>query len=230
MIFDSSQSLGWAHPLVRAATPYVGSRRRGYDPNQPRVPRGHSDGGQWTDNVRWVRAQFAAAERPPIGPPGRFAIALELARLLIDAFRRENGQLELFGHRTGAVTVTTIDGRNVYGSNPDLGEWRSIDRAEANRLRAIILQKHPELVDPDNIGRMPLNALYHAETNILLRAAKQHGGSLAGRTLEVFGDRPLCNNCPIVLPYVGLELGNPTVTFSDPSGLRRTMRDGRWIE
>jgi hypothetical protein len=24
-------------------------RGRGYDPNQPRVPAGHSDGGQWTD-------------------------------------------------------------------------------------------------------------------------------------------------------------------------------------
>jgi hypothetical protein len=74
---------------------------------------------------------------------------------------------------------------------------------------------------------MPLNAFYHAETNVLLRAARQHGGSLAGRTLEVFGDRALCNNCKKVLPYVGLELGNPTVTFIEPDGTRWTMRDGR---
>src|SRR5687768_10670232 len=26
--------------------------RQGYDPNQPRVPAGHSDGGQWTSNGR----------------------------------------------------------------------------------------------------------------------------------------------------------------------------------
>lgn len=25
------------------------NRGHGYDPNQPRVPAGHSDGGQWTD-------------------------------------------------------------------------------------------------------------------------------------------------------------------------------------
>lgn len=111
-----------------------------------------------------------------------------------------------------------------------MGEWRSIDRTEANRLREIILRKHPELADPDNIGRMPFNALYHAETNVLLRAARQHGGSLAGRTLEVFSDRRMCNTCPIILPYVGLELGNPKVTFIELNGARRTMRDGRWID
>jgi hypothetical protein len=27
-----------------------GQRRGGYDPSQPRVPVGHSDGGQWTDD------------------------------------------------------------------------------------------------------------------------------------------------------------------------------------
>jgi hypothetical protein len=29
---------------------HVGRDARGYDPNQPRVPAGHSDGGQWTDD------------------------------------------------------------------------------------------------------------------------------------------------------------------------------------
>ena len=35
---------------LRGAT--QGLRRGGYDPNQPRVPAGHSDGGQWTDDDR----------------------------------------------------------------------------------------------------------------------------------------------------------------------------------
>ncbi len=227
MIFDSPQAPGWAHPLARAEISGVGRRRRGYDPNQPRVPKGHSDGGEWTDDNRWIGVQFAAAERPPMGPRRSYAIALEIARRLIDVFRRENGQLELFGDRRGAVTVTTIDGRQIYGSNPNLGEWRSIDRSEADRLRATVVQKHPELADPDNIGRRPLNAFYHAETNVLLRAARQHGGSLAGRTLEVFGDRELCRNCKEILPYVGVELGNPTVTFIEPDGTRWKMRNGR---
>jgi hypothetical protein len=30
------------------------------------------------------------------------------------------------------------------------------------------------------------------------------------------------------LPKLGLELGNPTVTFIDHAGLGLTMRDGRW--
>jgi hypothetical protein len=47
--------------------------------------------------------------------------------------------------------------------------------------------------------------------------------------LEVYSDRELCNNCKIVLPKVGLELGNPTVTFIDDAGRRLTMRDGIWL-
>jgi hypothetical protein len=77
---------------------------------------------------------------------------------------------------------------------------------------------------------MPNNALFHAETTVLMRAAKQAGGTLAGRTLTVYGDSRTCNNCEIVLPYVGLELGNPTVTFVNPDGKTMTMRDGSWID
>ncbi|MBX9777866.1 MAG: hypothetical protein K2Y71_26095 [Xanthobacteraceae bacterium] len=44
-----------------------GLRRSGYDPNQPRVPEGHPDGGQWTNNgratgTRSFRAIVDAAE------------------------------------------------------------------------------------------------------------------------------------------------------------------------
>jgi len=35
----------------RERTPRFG-RRGHYDPNQPRVPAGHADGGQWTDDGR----------------------------------------------------------------------------------------------------------------------------------------------------------------------------------
>ena len=53
-------------------------------------------------------------------------------------------------------------------------------------------------------------------------------GTLTGRTLEVFADRPMCATCRKVLPKLGLELGNPTVTFVDDTGLRLTMRNGQW--
>jgi hypothetical protein len=32
-----------------------------------------------------------------------------------------------------------------------------------------------------------------------------------------------------LFPKIGLELGNPTVTFVDPKGRRRTMQDGEWL-
>jgi len=42
-------------------------------------------------------------------------------------------------------------------------------------------------------------------------------------------DREMCRSCVRLLPLIGLELGNPTVTFTSPSGRVRTMRDGSWI-
>jgi hypothetical protein len=58
--------------------------------------------------------------------------------------------------------------------------------------------------------------LFHAETNVLLRAAEANGGTLAGKSLDIYVDRKLCPNCERVVPLVGLELGNPTLTFVDP--------------
>jgi hypothetical protein len=96
-------------------------------------------------------------------------------------------------------------------------------------MRARLMAKYPEYFPSSNIGNMPANAVYHAETNVLLRAARANGGSLAGRILEVYGDTRVCNNCGSVLPFVGLELGNPTVTFVNPGGRRQTMTNGAWI-
>jgi hypothetical protein len=62
MIFDSPQLPGWRHPLTRATTRVGGNQRRGYDPNQPRVPAGDPDGGQWT------RIGRGAAQRNELTP------------------------------------------------------------------------------------------------------------------------------------------------------------------
>src|SRR5262245_49819839 len=78
-----------------------GQRRGGFDPNQPRVPAGHSDGGQWTDDNRWtdrrVRLrgvlQLAAGERPPLDPR---RLALWVARKAIEAILRELASWDLF--------------------------------------------------------------------------------------------------------------------------------------
>jgi hypothetical protein len=120
-----------------------------------------------------------------------------------------------------------IDGRTFFGSNSRLPLYTLRDRAEADAMREIIKRKYPEVVG-SNDGEIPMDALYHAESNVLLRAAREHGGSLAGRTLEVVTDNIMCNSCSDILPLVGVELGNPTVTFIDRRGQARTMRNGKW--
>lgn len=107
------------------------------------------------------------------------------------------------------------------------------DRRAADTLRDALKEKYPDDFKGDNLGNMPNNALYHSETTVLLRAARQNGGALTGMNLEVYSDRQLCNNCEKILPYVGVELGNPTVTYLyGPKGSEKakTMRDGRWLE
>ncbi|MPZ41292.1 MAG: hypothetical protein GEU95_25250 [Rhizobiales bacterium] len=120
-----------------------------------------------------------------------------------------------------------VDGKRFFGSNSRLPLYTSRDRREADNLRDILIQKYPHLVG-SNKGEVPMDELYHAETNVLLRASRELGGTLRGRTLEVVVDRPMCASCQDILPYVGLELGNPTVTFIGPRGETRTMRDEAW--
>ena len=225
-----------------AGAPHVGAhgqRRGGYDPSQPRVPAGHSDGGQWTDDDRsasgrWGRLrdalQLAAGEPPPFDPR-RFA--LWLARKAIEAVLRELTKWDLFGHHDPdkvTVAVTMIDGREFHGTSSDRGDWTAIDHAAAYRLRAIIARRFPHQAKGKALGQWPLDALFHAETNLLLRAARENGGTLAGRTIDVFVDGRTCPSCKRVLGDVARELGNPTVTFTNTRTGRvmGVVRDGRW--
>jgi hypothetical protein len=153
-----------------------------------------------------------------------------LAMSVIEAYRSEKGLRDLFNRKTGTVAWIRLDGKDIFGSNSDSPTYSRIDRAAAEAMRGTLLEKHPEVMNSDNIGRMPNNALFHAETTVLLRAARENGGTLAGRTMEVYVDDIVCNNCELVLPKVGLELGNPTVTFIDRTGRTLTMRDGRWLQ
>lgn len=250
-----------------------------FSPSQPRVPKGNSDGGQWTnaggssggeagragrndprvisdatpDNEWRPGAQFAAKipKRPGIGhnqgPPlnevpktprekpdvrsaiGGAAVA-ETGWRLIDDFRSGNFLRNLFGERLGTVAVTTIEGENIFGVNSGSPTYNRVDRAEADQLRDRYWVAEHSIPLPGAAGQMPSNAFYHAETTILLRAARQNGGTLSGRSIEIVSDRQMCNNCDKVLPFVGRELGNPRVTFIGPDGSTRTMQDGRWID
>jgi hypothetical protein len=103
-----------------------------------------------------------------------------------------------------------------------------MDYREAVAFRDVLVSKYPNIMATENIGAKPNDALFHAEANILLRIARDNGGTLAGRSIEIHSDRSLCPSCNVVLPHVGLELGNPVVKFVGPRGETRTIRDGTW--
>jgi hypothetical protein len=234
LLSDANDATGLVHRLALADIELqhrIAQHRSHFNPQQPRVLAGNPDGGQWTSTgAGGSGIRLAAADKPRLGPHTLISIAVELAKGVIEAHRSENGLWDLFGHKRGAVTVTTVDGTDIFGSNSGSPTYTASDFAAVVRLRDKLAEKYPKELSAKNIGLMPHNALFHAETTVLLRAARQSGGSLANRTLTVFGDTRMCNNCEYVLPYVGLELGNPTVTFVDPDGSTRMMRDGSWIK
>ena len=93
-------------------------------------------------------------------------------------------------------------------------------------MRKVLIDKYPEEMATNNIGWKPNDALYHAEATALFRAARENGGSLYGRTINLYGDREICGSCDIVLPLLSRELGNPTISFRDFKGNRSTLRNG----
>jgi hypothetical protein len=163
---------------------------------------------------------------------------LGLARLppndLIDAYRREQG-MDLFGEpiwsrEQNTLATCQVDDLPLMGMNSDALTYTDRDRSAAEEMRDTLVASYPTILNRTNIGQVPNDALFHAETTCLLRAARANGGTLSGQTIEVHVDRPMCLSCRKVLPYIGLELGNPTVTFFGPDGSMRTMRDGAWIK
>ena len=162
-----------------------------------RVPAGSSEGGQWTSEGG--AARLASSDRTTIFRAGRVGAALGVAKRLIDAFRKENLLNDFFGEKVGTVAVTSLDDKYIYGFNSGIseysGQYTREDEAVANDLRDKMIEKYPEQMAIKNIGSMPNNALYHAETTVLLRAARENGGSLSGKNLIVIVDRPVCGNC-----------------------------------
>jgi len=153
---------------------------------------------------------------------------------LISLYRAQNSRLDLFGNPTwapndGVVGVTIFDGLPIVGTNTEAPTYSEHDKLTANQVRDAAVAKYPEQLATENLGRIPNNAFYHAEATVLFRTARANGGSLFGRELTVHTDTVMCStSCPTVLPILGLELGNPRVTFVDPRGERRTMHNGKW--
>jgi hypothetical protein len=154
---------------------------------------------------------------------------------LIDTYRTLNNSRDLFGNETwrrdsDTVAITTINSLPVVGINSGAPTYTARDRRTADIARDTLIAKYPDIMETRNIGRRPNDALFHAETTILLRAARANHGSLSDQEINVRIDRNMCKSCEKVLPKLGLELGNPTVTFVNPNGVRRTMQDGKWMD
>lgn len=215
-----------AERFSRALYRHYLALKAGYREDQLRDER-----GRWADEGRGPvsRVRLAASERTPIGR-SRLKLFIEAAKKIIEVFRSENLLRDLFNEPVGTISTMEIGGRQIVGSNSSLPGYSNEDYREAEKMRDTLIVKYPKIMQADNIGQKPNDALFHAEANLLLRAARESGGNLAGRTLEVYTDQDLCSSCRTVLPYVGLELGNPTVTFVGPGGTARTMQDGVWVQ
>jgi hypothetical protein len=183
------------------------------------------------------RLAIGGNQGPPLNPPGpRTGTGTPSAQRFdgpawIDAYRAVNdmpvlGGREATASNEGSVAVAIIDGQPVFGINSRAPAYTDADRAAAMKMRDTLLEKYPDVMHTENVGWMPNDALFHAEATTLLRAAAANGGTLRGRTIEIRVDREMCDRCEVVLPIIGLELGNPTITMVDPMGPRGTIRDG----
>jgi hypothetical protein len=153
---------------------------------------------------------------------------------LIAAYRANADRYWLFGARpldkNDAVSMAVFNGQPEFGVNSTSRAYRFSDLIEASRTVRELVARYPEIMKTENIGQKPNDALYHAEATLLLRLANKNGGMLAGHEIEIYVDKEVCpESCRPVLPYLGLKLGNPRVTFVETtSGFRVTMQDGKW--
>ena len=129
----------------------------------------------------------------------------------------------------GTVALATVDGKSVYGVNSTGSGYTSDDRQDANALRELLVNKYPDVMKSDNLGHKPNDALYHAETTLLLRVARDAGGNLSGQTIEMRVDRLFCGSCRTVMPLIQREIGNPTIVVRDPFRAV-TLRNGKWTQ
>jgi len=183
-----------------------------------------------------ARARFGDNQGPalgPIGPRAGTGTPSFSSPEAIGSFRSITGMPDVGSgiarsRSDGTVAFTEVDGQAVFGVNSDAPGYTARDEAMARDMRQRLIERHPDVMATGNVGHKPNDALFNAEANALMRAAETYGGTLAGCTIEMRVDRPLCPSCGVVLPYVGLQLGNPTVRFVDPFGNVSTMRHGRW--
>jgi hypothetical protein len=174
---------------------------------------------------------------PPLDPiaGGNTGLTAPLPPVCIANYRNITGMPDIgdrlaFSRAEGTVAFANVDGKPVFGVNSDAPGYTVADGAAARVMRDRLVTVYPDVMNTDGISWKPNDVVYHAEANALMRAAEPLGGSLAGRTIDIGVDRGLCPSCDTALPYIGLQLGSPTVRITDTTGARWVMQDGVWIQ
>jgi hypothetical protein len=60
---ESAAQLRHKLALMNIAAQHIAGHRSHFNPNQPRVPAGNPDGGQWTSSGGGIEARLAAADK-----------------------------------------------------------------------------------------------------------------------------------------------------------------------
>jgi hypothetical protein len=126
----------------------------------------------------------------------------------------------------GTVAHTRIDNQDYFGVNSDSPAHTQRDQDLAMRMRDRLIAERPDVMQTFNKGWMPNDAAFHAEANLLLRAADANGGTLFGRSLEITVDRRFCDRCERVFPLIAERLGNPQISIRDSIGRTFEIRNG----
>jgi uncharacterized protein with HEPN domain len=62
--------------------------------------------------------------------------------------------------------------------------YTSVDYREAEQMRDVLVRNYPEIMQTEHVGQKPNDSVFHSEANILMRIARDNGGSLAGHQLK----------------------------------------------
>jgi hypothetical protein len=185
------------------------------------------------------RAGFGGNLGPPLAPPppqtglGPLSSRHFDGQAWINAYRTAYNTPNLFGQDAwprdqDTVAVAGFEGGVIFGVNRNAPGYESRDFQEAIQWREKLALKYPDVIKTENAGWTPSNSFFHAESTMLMRAARESGGTLAGKNLEVTIDKDICGNCTSILPRLGLEMGNPTVVFTNSlNGKTWILRNGR---
>ena len=218
-----------------------------WKPSEPSLTRPGSIEGAIAEAEARARESEARLDELRSGIGGNLGPRLDSSRQSLPSMRPFDGQgwinayrtiynsPNLFGEpawrpETGTVAAAEIDGKLYFGVNSGSPGYTETDRTEANSQRWNLITSYPGVLKTDHLGFTPNDAMYHAEATVLMRAARESGGSLADRMLEIAVDQRMCNSCSNVLPVLGLQLGNPTVRFSETAtGRVSVMSNGTWL-